>query len=236
VTAPVVEMTEVLKPYGGLRPLRIGRLVVDAGERVALVGLDATAAEAFVNLLTGASLPDHGRVALFGTDTASINGPDEWLALLERLGIVSARAVLLEDLTVAQNIATAFTLSIDPVADRVLANVRRLAGEAGVEPEWLDRRVADSPARVRARCHLAKALAPSPALLVLEHANAFAPEDAPALAQVTGGIARARGLAVLAVTADEAFARAAASRVLVVSAATGELKDRSGLRRFLPGV
>ena len=49
-------------------------------------------------------------------------------------------------------------------------------------------------------------------------------------------MARARGLAVLVITADEAFARAAADRVLAVSAATGELTDRSGWRRFLRGM
>ena len=235
MTAPLVEMTGVQKSYGGLRPLRVDRLVMGSGDRVALLGLDAAAAEVFVNLLTGASLPEQGRVALVGTDTASINDPDEWLALLEHLGIVSARAVLLDDLTVAQNIATAYTLSIDPVADDVMADVRRLAAEAGIEPEWLDRRVAEAPARVRPLCHLAKALALNPALLVLEHANAFAPEDASALARRVGDIARARKLAVLVVTADEAFARAAADRVLALSAATGDLKDRSGWRRVLPG-
>ena len=233
MTAPLLEMTSVLKTYGGLRPLRVDRLVMGAGDRVALLGLDAAAAEVFVNLLTGASLPEQGRVALFGTDTASINDSDEWLALLERLGIVSARAVLLNDLTVAQNLATAYTLSIDPVSDEVMADVRRLAAEAGIEPDWLDRRVAEAPAHVRPLCHLAKALALNPALLVLEHANAFAPKDAPALARRVGAAARARGLAVLVVTADEAFARAAAGRVLALSAATGELKERAGWRRFL---
>ena len=234
MTAPAVELTAVRKAYGGLRPLRIGHLALDPGDRVALLGLDAAAAEVFVNLLTGASLPDEGRVTLLGVDTASINEPDEWLALLEHLGIVSARAVLLDDLTIAQNIATAFTLSIDPVADHVMADVCRLADEAGVEPEWLERRVAEVPARVRPRCHLAKALALNPSLLVLEHANAIAPDDGPALAQVVAAAAKTRGLTALVITADEAFARAAADRVLAVSAATGELSDRSGWRRFLP--
>jgi branched-chain amino acid transport system ATP-binding protein len=235
VSEPVLELQDVSKSYGGLRPLRIARLALREGERVALVGLDGPAAETLVNLVTGASLPDQGRVALFARDTASINDPEDWLSLLEHLGIVSARAVLLDDLTVAQNIATAYTLSIDPVSGDVMADVRRLAAEVGLDPDWLDRRVAESPVHVRPRCHLAKAMAMNPLLLVLEHANAFAPDDAPALACRVGDIARTRGLAVLVITAEDAFARAAADRVLTVSAATGELKDRSGLRRFLPG-
>ena len=236
MTGSLLELQDVSKSYGGLRPLRIARLALREGERVALVGLDGPAAETLVNLVTGASLPDQGRVALFGRDTASINDPEDWLALLERLGIVSARAVLLDELTVAQNIATAFTLSIDPVSGDVMADVRRLAAEVGLDASWLDRRIADAPPGVAARCHLAKALAMHPSLLVLEHANALVPEDAPALAITVGAAARARGLTVLVITAEDAFARAAADRVLTVNAATGELKDRSGWRGFLPGV
>jgi hypothetical protein len=45
----------------------------------------------------------------------------------------------------------------------------------------------------------------------------------------------ARRLAGLAITADEPFARAVADRVFSVSAATGELIDRTGWRRFVSG-
>jgi ABC-type transporter Mla maintaining outer membrane lipid asymmetry ATPase subunit MlaF len=235
VSETILEVRGVTKSYGGLRPLRMERLDLHAGERIALVGLDGATAEVFVNLLTGASLPDQGRVALFGRDTSSISDADEWLASLDRLGIVSARAVLLDDLTIAQNIATSFTLSIDPVGDDVMAQVRGLADEIGLERLALDRRVADVPSGVVARCHLAKALALSPLLLVLEHANAIAGDGAAAFGRTIGEMMRARNLAGLVLTADDAFARAAADRVLAVSPATGELRDRSGWRRFLSG-
>ena len=44
--SPLLELSEVSKDYRGLRPLRIASLTVAAGERVALLGLDAAAAEA----------------------------------------------------------------------------------------------------------------------------------------------------------------------------------------------
>jgi ABC-type transporter Mla maintaining outer membrane lipid asymmetry ATPase subunit MlaF len=233
--APMLEMAGISKAFGGLRPLRLGRLDLQAGDRVALTGLDGPAAEVLVNLLTGASLPDQGRVSLFGTDTAAIDGPEAWLALLERLGIVSARAVLLDALSVAQNIATSFTLSIDPVADAVMTDVRRLAGEVGLSPSDLDGLAAAAQAEVRVRCHLAKALALDPSFLVLEHANALAAGGAGAFARIVKDVARGRGLTLLALTADDAFGRAAADRVLAVNPATGALTDRSGWRRMLPG-
>ena len=68
-TEPVVEVSDVTKQYGALRPLRIARLQVLAGEQVAIVGLDQPAAEVFISLLTGAGLPDSGSVHVFGRAT-----------------------------------------------------------------------------------------------------------------------------------------------------------------------
>ena len=55
---PLLDVRGVSKHYGGLRPLRLAALAVGPGDRVAITGLDAPAAEILVNLLTGATLPD----------------------------------------------------------------------------------------------------------------------------------------------------------------------------------
>ena len=55
---PLLELTSVSTDYRGLRPLRIERLTVASGDHVALVGFDRVTAELFVNLVTGAKLPD----------------------------------------------------------------------------------------------------------------------------------------------------------------------------------
>ena len=65
-TGPLVSAHQVLKNYQALRPLRLEKLVVSAGEVVSLVGLDAPAAEMLVGILTGAIVPDSGEVRLFG--------------------------------------------------------------------------------------------------------------------------------------------------------------------------
>ena len=103
--APVLRLTNVRKSYSALRPLRINDLVVAPGDRVALSGLDAGAAEVFVNLVTGASVPDEGDVLVLGRSTAAITDGDEWLTWLDRFGIVSPRAVLLDAATLLQNLA-----------------------------------------------------------------------------------------------------------------------------------
>jgi ABC-type transporter Mla maintaining outer membrane lipid asymmetry ATPase subunit MlaF len=228
----LIEVRGLRKNYGGLRPLRLNALSVAAGERVAVLGLDAAAAEVFVAILTGAALPDEGEVRIFGRATSVIKDADDWLATLDRIGMVSPRAMLPEELTVAQNIAIALTLSLNPVPDAVMADVERLAVEAGIPPSVLCERVASVTPLMKARCRLARALALKPDLLLLEHANALVQEDASVFGHAAGALASAHAMALLALTVDPAFARAAAGRALALEGATGELRELSGWRRW----
>jgi ABC-type transporter Mla maintaining outer membrane lipid asymmetry ATPase subunit MlaF len=232
----VITVRGLRKNYGGLRPLRLSALSVMPGERVALVGLDAPAAEVLVNLLTGAILPDQGDVHVLGRATSAIADADDWLSTLDRIGMVSARAVLAGELTVAQSIAMAFTLSLDPIPETVLTDVRRLACEAGLSGSHLDQRVADAAPLVKAQCRLARALAQRPSVLLLEHANALVPIEPAVFGRAIAALAKGRGLALIALTADEAFARSVADRVLALNVATGDVKALSGWRRWLPQV
>ena len=223
---PIITVRGVTKHYGGLRPLRLASLTVAPGARLAITGIDAPAAEILVNLLTGATLPDEGEVCLFGRATAAISDAGDWLATLDRIGMVSPRAMLIDELTLEQGIAMAFTLSLDPVPGAVARDVARLAGEAGLGPSDLRTQISEAPALAKARCRLARALATSPAVLVLEHANALLTDGADQFARDIAAVARARGMAVLALTADRSFARAVADTVVALDAATGQLKAR----------
>jgi len=232
VADPIITVRGVTKNYGGLRPLRLAALTVEPGARLALTDIDAPAAEILVNLLTGATLPDEGEVCLFGRATAAISDAGDWLATLDRIGMVSPRAMLIDELTIEQGIAMAFTLSLDPVPDAVAGDVARLAGEAGLGPSDLQTRISDAPPLAKARCRLARALATSPPVLVLEHANALLTDGADQFGRDVAAVARARGMAVLALTADKSFAKAVADTVFALDAATGQLKARGGWLRW----
>jgi ribose transport system ATP-binding protein/rhamnose transport system ATP-binding protein len=221
---PVVEMLGVVKSYSGLRPLRIQSLSVAESERVSIVGLDAVGAEVFVNLVTGASVPDTGEVRVFGRNTAAVADGDEWLASLDAFGIVTGRAVVLEGATVGQNLALPFTLEIDPLAAETLAQVRRLADECEIAPQWIEQRAGDVPAELRARLHFARAIALEPRLLLMEHPTANLPEgDRVAFGALVARVGEARGLSVLAITLDPVFASHASQRTLTLQPATGQL-------------
>ncbi len=224
---PVVELSGVSKDFHGLRPLRIERLTITANEQVALLGLDAPMAEVLINLITGATLPDRGEVRLFGRASSAIEDSADWLATIDRFGIVSERAVLLEGLSPVQNLAMPFTLEIEPPSREIEAKALGLARELKLpEPAW-HRPVAELGAVDRLRLRVARALALEPGVLLLEHASAgLSAMDAVSMGALVRDVASRRGTAVIAATADGEFAAAVASRVLVLDAASGRLDEK----------
>jgi predicted ABC-type transport system involved in lysophospholipase L1 biosynthesis ATPase subunit len=225
VTATVLEFAGTSKAYGGLRPLRIAELRVAAGERVAILGFDQPSAEMFVNLATGATLPEAGTVSIFGRPTNGIGDAADWLATVDRFGIVSERAVLLDALTVIQNLAMPFTLEIEPPPNHVRERAEALASEVGLAEAYWTRPVAELDAVGWLRVRFGRAIALDPAILLVEHASARLPrEDVAALGAQIQAVAAARGIALVAASADETFAKAVADRVMTLEPATGRLK------------
>jgi ABC-type multidrug transport system ATPase subunit len=230
-----VEITGVSKNYLGLRPLRIEKLQVRPGERVALLGLDQAMAATFVNLVTGATLPDRGTVTIFGRTTASIDNSADWLPIVDRFGIVSERAVLLEAFSVLQNLAMPFTLEIDPPPDEFRERAASLAEEVRLPDVLWSRPVAELNAVDRLRLRIARALALDPSVLVLEHVSAgLAAGAAAAIGTEIRQVAERRACAVLVATLDRRFAEAVATRVLTHEPATGSVAEppRSLLQRL----
>ena len=235
--SPLLTISGLVKNYQTLRPLRINALSISAGELVAISGLDAAAAEMFVGLVTGAVLPDSGEIRLFGQSTGAVADSEAWLAMLDGVGILTERAVFIGQFSVEQNIAMSFTLAVDPIGVEVQPRTRALAHEVGLHPDVFALRVADAEPDVQQRVRLARAIAFAPSLLVAEHPSAGLPrESVAAFAANLGRIARARSMAVLAITADHEFANALGGQTLVLEAATGTLRSpgiwNKVMRRF----
>lgn len=224
MSGPLLRFSAVIKDYQGLRPLRIADLEVASRDQLAIVGLDRPAAEVFISLATGATLPDRGNIHLFGRPTDAIRDSSDWLATLDRFGIVTDRAVLLDALSVIQNLAVPFSLEIEPPPPDVHARARALAGEVGLDESVWDRPAANLDGAGCLRVRLARALALDPSVLVLEHPTAtLPPGETASFARQIRAVSERRGLATVTLTADLEFASAIAARVLILDPATGRL-------------
>jgi ABC-type lipoprotein export system ATPase subunit len=228
VSSPVLDIAALIKDYHGLRPLRIERLTLTAGDQVALLGFDEPAAEMMTTLVTGAALPDQGTIHVLGVATAAIEDSDAWLKLVDRIGIVSERAVLLSALSVIQNLSIPFTLEIEPPPDAIKERAAMLAREVGLPADSWNRRVGALDAKACLQVRLARALSFDPAMLLLEHPTAqVGRAHVKPFAASVRAIAEQRGLATLTLTADAEFASVVARRVAMWEPASGRLTEQT---------
>jgi len=232
-TAPILELSDISKDYRGLRPLRIASFKVAHGERVAILGLDQTTAEVFVNLVTGASLPDSGSVRLFGRSTSAIADSADWLSIVDRFGIVSMRAVLLDALTVVQNLAMPFTLDVEPLSAEVRQRALSVAREVGLAESTHERPVGELDGAGRFRVRLGRAIALDPAIVLFEHPTAELSQlDIRPVAVQCRDVAISRKAATITLTTDRDFGETVAGRVLTLQPASGRLSADSWLSRL----
>jgi branched-chain amino acid transport system ATP-binding protein len=229
----LVELRGVTKDYHGLRPLRIADLTLREGQSLALMGFDRATAEVVVNLITGANLPDTGTVTVFGQPTTAITTADDWVATLDRFGLISERAVLVDRFSGEQNLAMPLSLEVEEMSPALRRQVQQLADEVMLAREDLKKPTGALSPAAQLRLRLGRALAMNPRVLLAEHPNAFiSADDAPAFAADYARVIAARALASLVLTADRTFAAAVADEVLTLEPATGVLKPSSGWRRW----
>jgi len=230
---PVLQLENVLKHYQSLRPLRVRNLIVTPGHALSLLGFDGPMAEVLVNLVTGGSLPDEGRVLVFGEPTSAITDHGSWMAMLDRFGLISERSVLLDQLTAEQNLAIPFTLAVESMSNEIRTTVRRLADEISLPSAHLSQPTGTLPPSSMLRVRLGRALALRPDVLLAEHPNAtLSPAEALAFAADVSAIRRDRRLASVVMTADKGFAEAIGTDVLALQPATGELRAATAWRRW----
>jgi len=229
----LVQLRQVTKDYHSLRPLRVESLDLHEGQTLALCGFDQMTAEILVDLITGAIVPDAGQVTVFGQPTTAIADREGWLQTLDQFGLLTERAVLVEQFTVEQNLAIPYSLSVETLSADVRTRVAALAEEIGFASSDLKRQSGVLPPLGRLRLRLGRALAMNPKVLLAEHPNAtVSPDEAGQFGVDLKRIVGGRGIAALVLTADQDFARMAADEVLELQPATGTLKASSGWRRW----
>jgi putative ABC transport system ATP-binding protein len=197
------------------------------------MGLDKAGAEILVSVITGATLPESGTVDVLGVATAAIQTSSEWMKFLQQFGLLSERSVIVDQLTVAQNLALPFTMDVEELALDVRNQVRHLGEELGLTSTDLRTPAAELSEPLRARVRLGRALALNPRVLLAEHPNAMlSADDTPAFAADLSRIISKRRLAALVITADRTFASAVAGDVLTLQPGNGAVKRTDGWRRW----
>jgi branched-chain amino acid transport system ATP-binding protein len=171
MTAPLLELHDVAKRYGGVTAVQEVSFPVFSGEILGLIGPNGAGKTTLVNLITGVASLSHGRITFDGRSLAGLR-PHK----IGRMGIARTFQVVrpFANLTVLENVAVGAMYGAGGARRSANAAMRR--AEEVLEFVQLASRRDDQaenlPIAGRKRLELAKALAMEPRLLLLDEAMA----------------------------------------------------------------
>ena len=161
----LLEATGVSKTYGAVVALQGASLTVRAGEVHALMGANGAGKSTFVKILTGAVIPDSGRIMIQGRERTAHSPADA-----RRNGLVSVyqEPAVIPDLDIRDNLRLTAT-PVEPF--------RHWVHELGVGDLNLSSMARRLPLATRRIVDLARALAIEPDVLLLDEITAALPAD-----------------------------------------------------------
>ncbi|NGO70944.1 ABC transporter ATP-binding protein [Streptomyces boncukensis] len=166
----MVEVEDVHRTYGrgpaAVHALRGVSLTVRRGELVAVRGRSGSGKTTLLNLVGGLDAPDSGRIAVDGTDLATLGEPELLALRRDRIGFVFQSFALLPVLTAAENVGIPLRMRREPVAARE-ERVALLLALVGLT-EHAAQRPGELSGGQQQRVALARALANRPALLLAD--------------------------------------------------------------------
>jgi len=206
---PSLVVENVTRIYGAARALDGFSLAVGEGEALAILGPSGSGKSTLLRIIAGLEMPDSGRILFDGGDLA--HTPPH----ARGFGLMFQDYCLFPHLGVEQNIEFGLRMQhMNPVRRR--ERVREMLRLVRLE-EFAGRDVLTLSGGEQQRVALARSLAPSPRLLMLdEPLGALDASLRVTLLAELGDILREVGISVIYVTHDHAEAMTIASRIALI--------------------
>jgi len=220
VTQPILEARGLAKAFGGVKAVDGVTFSVEAGRLLAMIGPNGAGKTTCFNMLNGQLEPDAGQVLFSGRDITGLSPRRVWALGVGRTFQITATFA---SMTVRENVQMALLshhggalLPFGRAREAFVAGADTLLDRVGMGGQ------AERACGVLAygdlkRVELAVALANAPRLLLMDEPTAgMSPSERTRLMQLTAGIAREEGIAVLFTEHDMDVVFAHADRIIVL--------------------
>ncbi|MGC7096507.1 ABC transporter ATP-binding protein [Amycolatopsis lurida] len=214
MTRPVLEITDAVREYPGVPPVRAlngVNLTVMPGEWVAIVGPSGSGKSTLLNLMGALDKPTSGSVRIDGHEVGKLN--DEKLSALRgrSLGFVFQSFHLLQSMSALDNVGTALMYRGIPAGER------RQRAESALTRVGLGHRLGHRPAQLSGgesqRVAIARALVGDPALVLADEPTGnLDSRNGEEIMRLFGEL-HADGATLVLITHDDEIARSAPRRV-----------------------
>lgn len=225
---PIIEFEHVRKSYGEKTVLKDFSLAVEPGDFVTIVGASGGGKTTVLKMVNGLLTPDAGTIRVMGRDIREM----DLIQLRRNIGYAIQGSVLFPHMTVAENIAYVPNLLNKKDKARTKAAVAKWMQIVGLDEELLQRYPSELSGGQQQRVGIARALAASPEILLMDEPFGAVDEITRAsLQQEIARIHRETGITVLFVTHDIGEALRLGTRVLVM--ANGEIQQYAAPEEIL---
>jgi branched-chain amino acid transport system ATP-binding protein len=166
-TADLLKCTEVSKQFGGLQALKKVDLTVNSNEITGLVGPNGSGKSTMLNLISGVYNPDSGQIVFLNEDITKL---PPYKICAKGITKTSQTVQSFPEMTAVENVLTSVLFNKKKSASKisVLLKAQDLLGFVGLGKEKFDVPAKNLNVVELRHIQLAKALATSPKLLLLD--------------------------------------------------------------------
>ena len=163
----MLKCTEVSKQFGGLQALKKVDLTVNSNEITGLVGPNGSGKSTLLNLISGVYNPDSGQIVFFDEDITKL---PPYKICAKGISKTSQTVQSFPEMTAVENVLTSVLFNEKKSEGKIdaLPKARELLGFVGLGKEKFEMKAKNLNVVELRRIQLAKALATSPKLLLLD--------------------------------------------------------------------
>jgi len=163
----LLKCTEVSKQFGGLQALKKVDLTVNSNEITGLVGPNGSGKSTLLNLISGVYNPDSGQIVFFDEDITKL---PPYKICAKGISKTSQTVQSFPEMTAVENVLTSVLFNEKKSEGKIdaLPKARELLGFVGLGKEKFEMKAKNLNVVELRRIQLAKALATSPKLLLLD--------------------------------------------------------------------
>lgn len=217
MSAPIIEVKDLVRKFGSRTVLNGVSFTVDKGDTMIIMGGSGCGKSTLLRHIIGSLQPTSGSIKIFGKETTSMT-KEEIERLRLRFGMNFQFGALLQSLTVGENVALPLieNSKVDPsIVDLVVKMKLELVGLTGFE----NLKPAEISGGMRKRVGLARAVALDPELLFSdEPTSGLDPIMTAVIDQLTLDLTRKLDMTAVVVTHDMTSAFRIGTKMIVLGA------------------